>query len=369
MRSLTSSTWDGLELEAVLRVAASGQTTMGPEVAEFEREYAAFCGTRYCVAVNSGSSANLVMVAAFTLRRGGPGTVIVPTVGWATSYSPFQQYGWRLVFVDIDRETLNYDTRQLRAACRKYQPDCILAVNLLGNPNDFDEFPNGIQILEDNCESMGARYNGRVTGSFGEMGTHSTFFSHHICTMEGGMVTTNDEHYYQMLLSLRSHGWTRHLPEENVFSEPVEKFRFILPGYNVRPTEMQGALGRVQLRKLPGFIAQRRDNADRFPLRTQREVGESSWFGFVVFDEDRDKVIGEHETRPVVTGNFLRQPVISHYRYEVHNGTENADYIHDHALMIGNSHERIEWESLKRSTPSLLSQAADLLRSRQRQSP
>ena len=142
-------------------------------------------------------------MAAFTLRRGGPGTVIVPTVGWATSYSPFQQYGWKLVFVDIDRETLNYDVRQLRAACRKYQPACILAVNLLGNPNDFDEFPNGIPILEDNCESMGARYNGRVTGSFGEMGTHSTFFSHHICTMEGGMVTTNDEHYRDMLLALR----------------------------------------------------------------------------------------------------------------------------------------------------------------------
>ncbi len=222
MRSLTSSTWDGQELEAVLDVAASGQTTMGRRVAEFEREYAAFCGTKYCVAVNSGSSANLVMVAAFTLRRGGPGTVIVPTVGWATSYSPFQQYGWRLVFVDIDRETLNYDVRQLRAACRKYQPACILAVNLLGNPNDFDEFPNGIPILEDNCESMGARYNGRVTGSFGEMGTHSTFFSHHMCTMEGGMVTTNDEHYRDMLLSLRSHGWTRHLAEDNVFNEPVE---------------------------------------------------------------------------------------------------------------------------------------------------
>jgi CDP-6-deoxy-D-xylo-4-hexulose-3-dehydrase len=172
-----------------------------------------------------------------------------------------------------------------------------------------------------------------------------------------------------MLLALRSHGWTRHLPEDNVFNESVEAFRFILPGYNVRPTEMQGALGRVQLRKLPGFIAQRKDNADRFPLRTQREVGESSWFGFVVYDDDRAKVIGKHETRPVVTGNFLRQPVISHYRYEVHNGTENADYIHDHALMIGNSHERISWESLRESTPSPLSEAIATLRHRPHPNP
>jgi CDP-6-deoxy-D-xylo-4-hexulose-3-dehydrase len=248
------------------------------------------------------------------------------------------------VFVDIDRETLNYDITQLRAACRRWKPDCILAVNLLGNPNDFDEFPNGIPVLEDNCESMGARYNGRVTGSFGEMGTHSTFFSHHMCTMEGGMVTTDSEHYYQMLLALRSHGWTRHLPEDNVFNEPVEAFRFILPGYNVRPTEMQGALGRVQLKKLPGFIAQRRDNADRFPLRTQREVGESSWFGFVVFDEDRAKVIGKHEIRPVVTGNFLRQPVIKYYDHEVFGKMVNADYIDTHCVMIGNSHEQVDWE-------------------------
>src|SRR5574343_394970 len=327
MRALSSSTWGGQELEAVLDVAASGQPTMGRRG------------------------------AAFTLRRGGPGTVIVPTVAWATSSSPFQQYGWKLVFVDIDRETLNYDIKALRAACRRYRPDCILAVNLLGNPNDFDEFPTGIPVLEDNCEAMGARYNGRVTGSFGEMGTHSTFFSHHICTREGGMVTTSDEHYYHMLLSIRSHGWTRHLPADNVFGETPASFRFILPGYNVRPTEMQSAIGRAQLRKLPAFIAQRRENADRFPLRTQKEVGESSWFGFAVFGADREKVLGKYEHRPVVTGNFLRQPVISHYRYVIHNGTENADYVHDHAIMIGNSHEPIAWESLRESTPSPLSEA------------
>jgi len=282
------------------------------------------------------------MVAAYTLRY-GRGTVIVPAVGWATSYSPFQQYGWQLVFVDIDRDTLNYDLEALKGACTQYAPDLILAVNLLGSSNDFKQFPEGIPILEDNCESMGATYYGQRTGSFGAMGSHSTYFSHHICTIEGGMVTTSDEYFYHMLLSLRSHGWTRHLPSDNKLGVLPEQFSFILPGYNVRPTELQCAIGIEQLKKLDKFIEQRRDNAHRFPCRTQKQVGLSSWFGFAVFgDEDRAR-FAEYETRPVVTGNFLRQPVISHYDYLVYGPMTNADFVHDHAIMVGNSHERIEW--------------------------
>lgn len=339
MRPLSADTWGVEEKAAIARVVESGRYTMGPETAEFERAYAAYCGTRYCVAVNSGSSAVLLMVAAYTLKH-GPGVVVVPAVGWATSYSPFQQYGWTLRFVDIDVRTLNYDIGKLRRAAAG--ADAILAINLLGNPNDFDAFPE-LPTLEDNCESMGALYGGKRTGSFGVMAAHSTYFSHHICTMEGGMVTTDDEYYYHMLLSLRSHGWTRHLPADNVFMVEPTAFEFILPGYNVRPTEMQCAIGIEQLRKLPRFISQRRENASRFPLKTQREIGLSSWFGFAVFGDDVKKVIGKHEHRPVVTGNFLRQPVIKHYKIEA-GDMPAADYIHDHAVMIGNSHERIEWD-------------------------
>jgi CDP-6-deoxy-D-xylo-4-hexulose-3-dehydrase len=284
------------------------------------------------------------MTAAYTLREEPGGLrprVVVPAVGWSTSYSPFQQYGWQLVFCDIDRQTLNYDIAQLHRICRETQPDLILAINLLGNPNEFDRFPD-VPVLEDNCEAMGAEYRGFKTGTFGRMSSHSTFFSHHMCTMEGGLITTDDEYYYHMLLSLRSHGWTRHLPEDNVLRAKVDKFHFIYPGYNVRPTEMQSAIGLEQLKKLPEFIKQRRENASRFPLKTQRETGKSSWFGFVVYGDDRERVKG-YESRPVVTGNFLRQPAIQHYDY-LAGPMPNADYIHDHALMIGNSHERITWD-------------------------
>lgn len=346
MHQLASSTWDQEEIEAVNEVVRSGRFTMGAKTAQYEEAFARYIGTRYAVACNSGSSANLLMVAAYTLRYGA-GTVIVPAVAWATSYSPFQQYGWRLVFLDIDRETLNYRPVDLWKAVEQHEDPVILAVNLLGNPNDFNAFPRKCHILEDNCESLGAEYDGRKTGSFGLMSSHSTFFSHHICTMEGGVVTTNDEWLYQAMLCLRSHGWTRHLPEKNVFGVKPGQFDFLFPGYNVRPTEMQSALGICQLKKLERIIEARRANAATFPLKTQRETGKSSWFGFTVFGADVERVSKVAETRPVVTGNFLRSPSIKHYNHEVFGTTLNADYIHDHARFIGNSHEKTDWTFLK----------------------
>lgn len=343
---LASSTWGPEEVEAIQEVVRSGRFTMGEKTQAFEADFARFIGTKYAVACNSGSSANLIMVAAYTLRY-GPGTVVVPAVAWSTSYSPFQQYGWKLVFVDID-ETLNYNLVELWNAVESLDDPVILAVNLLGNSNHFNGFPRKCHILEDNCESLGAEYEGRKTGSFGVMASHSTFFSHHICTMEGGVVTTNDEWFYHALLCLRSHGWTRHLPEHNVFHVKPGKFEFLFPGYNVRPTEIQCALGIEQLKKLPGFITARRDNASRFPLKTQKEIGQSSWFGFTVFDEDRERVNG-CETRPVVTGNFTRSPSIKYYNHTVHGRLEYADYVHDKALFIGNHHYRIGWEHLGRA--------------------
>lgn len=350
MLPLASSTWGAEELDAIRGVVESGQFTMGERTREYEASFARYIGTRYAVACNSGSSANLLMVAAYTLRY-GKGVVIVPAVAWSTSYSPFQQYGWRLVFLDVDRETLNYKPVDLWRAAEKYEDPVILAVNLLGNPNDFNAFPRKVHVLEDNCESLGAEYEDakagwKKTGSFGLMASHSTFFSHHICTMEGGMVTTNDEWLYQAMLCLRSHGWTRHLPESNVFGVKPGKFDFLFPGYNVRPTEMQSAIGLRQLEKLPKLIEGRRENASRFPLKTQKETGKSSWFGFTVFEGDVERVSKVAETRPVVTGNFLRSPSIRFYDHEVFGDTPNADYIHDRACFIGNSHERVDWTIL-----------------------
>ena len=271
---LATSTWDDKELQAIQSVIDRDIYSMNDSVAQFEQDFAKFINRKYCVMVSSGSAANLIATAALfytknpMLKRGDE--VIVPAVSWSTTYFPLQQYGLKLKFVDIDLDTLNYDLEALESAITN-NTKMIMAVNLLGNPNDFDVINSFIKdkdifIFEDNCESMGAEYKGRQTGTFGVMGTFSTFFSHHMATMEGGFVTTDDEELYHVLLSLRAHGWTRNLPQKNHVANKSddwfeESFRFVLPGYNVRPVEMSGAIGIEQLKKLPLFLKQRRENA------------------------------------------------------------------------------------------------------------
>ncbi len=301
---LATSSWDDAEISAMQQVIASGQFTMGRLVKQFETDFAAYNGSQYCVMVNSGSSANLLMVAALfytadsDLRLKPGDEVIVPAVSWSTTYFPLAQYGLKLRFVDIDLQTLNMDLSLLESAITN-RTRAIMAVNLLGNPIDYAAVSRiisgrNIVVLEDNCESMGAEIGGKKTGTFGVMGAQSAFFSHHISTMEGGMVTTDNEELYHILLSLRSHGWTRHLPKHNHVTglksddEFEESFKFVLPGYNLRPLELSGAIGIEQVRKLPTLISERRKNGRVFQdvmgrhsdILIQEEVGASSWFGF-----------------------------------------------------------------------------------------
>jgi CDP-6-deoxy-D-xylo-4-hexulose-3-dehydrase len=277
---LATSSWDEREYAALQGVISSGRFTMGPLVAQFEREFAAHFGAGYGVMVNSGSSANLIAIAAAVLDPrsdlNAGDEVLVPAVSWATTYYPLSQYGLTLKFVDIDPDTLNMDL-DLAAAAIGPKTKAIFAVNLLGNPNDFARLTalvaeHDLLLFEDNCESLGATFDGKAAGTFGQMGTFSAFYSHHISTMEGGVILTDDEQLHQILTSLRAHGWTRELPPENFVhdksGDPFEDlFRFVLPGYNVRPLEMSGALGIEQLKKVPSLIAGRRENAAYFRER------------------------------------------------------------------------------------------------------
>ncbi|WP_370399699.1 DegT/DnrJ/EryC1/StrS family aminotransferase [Sulfitobacter sp. JB4-11] len=369
---LATSSWDQAEFDALDRVIKSDMFSMGPEVRAFEEEFAALFGAKHALMVNSGSSANLLMTAAlfFTknpdLRLARGDEVIVPAVSWSTTYYPLGQYGLRMKFVDIDRETLNYDLDALEAAITD-KTKALMVVNLLGNPNDFDALkrltePRGIVMIEDNCESMGATFGGKQAGTFGVMGTYSCFFSHHISTMEGGVVVTDDEEIYHVMLSLRAHGWTRNLPKFNHVTgeksdDPFEEsFRFVLPGYNLRPLEMSGALGREQIRKLPGLIDGRRANgalvqqhlADHPRFMIQREIGKSSWFGFSLVLRDayagtraqvvKDLIAAGFECRPIVAGNFAKNEVMQYFDFDIHDTLRNADYIDANGLFVGNHH-------------------------------
>jgi len=369
---LATTSWGQEEADAMQRVIASGMFTMGANVQAFERDFAQYIGSRYCVMVNSGSSANLLMVAALfytknpalQLKRGDE--VIVPAVSWSTTYYPLYQYGLKIKFVDIDLHTLNYDLEQLEQAVTD-KTCAIMTVNLLGNPNDFNRIQQiigkrDIVLIEDNCEAMGAKYDGRMAGVFGLMGSFSSFFSHHISTMEGGLIVTNDEELHQILLSLRAHGWTRNLPKHNLVcgeksDDPFEEsFRFVLPGYNVRPLEMEGALGIEQLKRLPQMVEERRNNGkllqaalnDHPDILIQREIGESSWFGFSLVIRPGSKLtrtalvakLNElgFECRPIVAGNFAKNEVVKYFDSEVHGTLLNADHIDRNGLFVGNHH-------------------------------
>lgn len=368
MLPLATSTWDHEEYEALHAVIDSNVFTMGEKVAAFEKAFAQFVGSQYCVMVNSGSSANLLAVAALFYKKNGalkPGDeVIVPAVSWSTTYYPLHQYGLKLKFVDVCSKTLNIDLDELETAITD-NTKAIFAVNLLGNPVDYHALnkiigDRDIVLIEDNCESMGATLSGKQAGTFGVMGTFSAFFSHHISTMEGGMIVTDDEELYHIMLSLRSHGWTRHLPKENRVCTKsdnpfYESFRFVMSGYNLRPLEMSGALGLKQLEKLPAIVEGRRRNAAVFSevfsdipgLSIQQETGESSWFGFALLlkagKQSRDQLVktladAGVETRPIVAGNFVRNPVAAYFDYDIHKSLKNSDLISDCGLFFGNHH-------------------------------
>ena len=372
---LATSTWDNKEIEAIQRVIDSDIFSMFKCVEKYESEFASYFGSKYAVMTSSGSTANLIMTAALffrkenRLQRGDE--IIVPAVSWSTTYFPLQQYGLKVKFVDIDLETLNYDLTALEEAISD-STKAIMVVNLLGNPNDFNEISRiignrNILVLEDNCESMGATFQGKQCGTFGLMGSFSSFFSHHIATMEGGMVVTDDEECYHLLLALRAHGWTRNLPAKNHVADKSdnwfeESFRFVIPGYNVRPLEMSGAIGSEQLKKLPSFVEQRRKNAELFVdtfknderFLIQREIGASSWFGFSFIIKEssglnRAEILqkledGNIEYRPIVTGDFTKSESLQYFHYEIHQTINNARYLDEYGFFVGNSHLNLRKE-------------------------
>jgi CDP-6-deoxy-D-xylo-4-hexulose-3-dehydrase len=349
------------------RVIESGRFTMGENVARFEDAFRRRFNVRHALMVSSGSAANLVGVAALfyvknrPLQRGDE--VIVPAISWATTYYPLQQYGLRLRFVDVELDTLNMDVSQLERALTP-RTRMVVAVSILGNPCALDALRafcdrHGLYLFEDNCESMGADLNGRPCGTFGDIGTFSSFFSHHISTMEGGVLVTDNTEIYHVARSMRAHGWTRDLPDDTqIFSKRdddfFEAYRFILPGYNVRPLELSGAIGVEQLKKLDSMVEVRRRNArlfrDRFEhderFIIQRENGRSSWFAFTVIlnpglGVDRSKVMSALKDadigyRIITGGNFLRHDVIRYFDYDRVGEIRNADIAHDRGFFVGN---------------------------------
>ena len=364
---LSSTSWGEEEIAALQRVIRSGRFTMGEQVRLFEEAFAAKFGMKHAIMTNSGSSANLVGVAALSYRAARPlqrgDEVIVPAISWATTFHPLQQYGLKLRFVDVELETLNMDVSRLEAALTP-RTRMVMAVSILGNPAALDvmrEFcdRHGLILFEDNCESMGASLGGRPCGTFGDVNTFSTFYSHHISTMEGGVLVTNDTEIDHLARAIRNHGWARDLPADSTLGtrqdDPFfEAYRFVLPGYNVRPLEMAGAVGVEQLKKLDAMIAIRRANAALFVklfkddrrFIIQRENGVSSWFSFTIILNpamplDRAQVMAalrdaNIEFRMITGGCFPQHEAIKYFDYDLAGGIENATIAHTRGFFVGN---------------------------------
>jgi CDP-6-deoxy-D-xylo-4-hexulose-3-dehydrase len=365
---LSDSTWGQEEILAISDCLNSDELTMGRRVKEFETSFAKYIGTKFAVMVNSGSSANLLAANALSVidKPSFPkNIVIVPSVSWSTTYFPWIQNGFRLKFVDINVNTYNLDLEKLSESIDE---NCvgICVPHILGCDAGIDEILNiatskNLWVVEDTCESLGATTTNRqLLGSKGIFGTFSFFRSHHICTMEGGMITTNNVEHYHLLRSLRAHGWSRDIPESKLLGNSendiwADKFKFYLPGYNLRPLEMSGAIGMKQLEKLDNFIALRRENAEflirQLSLNTNFKVQEQgrfgSWMTFALTiqnnDINRKELLKElelkgYETRPIVSGNFIKQPVIEKIKYYCifAESYQHAEYIDQKGFMIAN---------------------------------
>jgi CDP-6-deoxy-D-xylo-4-hexulose-3-dehydrase len=359
MIRLHEPTFGEEEIEAAVAVLRSTRVTQGEQVRRFEDEFAAMFRFRNAVACNSGSSANLLAISALVaLERLRPGDeVIVSALSWPTTVWPLIQHGLVPVFIDCDIATLNIDDHALTAAMSE-RTRAVMPVHVYGNPCDMARLKSICRahswlLIEDCCEALGARYFGQPVGSFGIAGTFSFYFSHHITTLEGGMIVTEDDALADMMRIQRSHGWCRDVRDEKWIAESPEidpRFLFVETGYNLRLNEVQAAIGRVQLPKLAAFIQQRRANMDayraalgsqwRLGLQREQPGGTSSPFGMPITAApgnlaERLRASGI-ETRSIIAGNLAEHPALRKHTHRVVNGLPNARQVRRAGLALPN---------------------------------
>lgn len=388
---LIARSFDEREILAMVDTLLSGRLTMADRVKEFECKFAGFVGAKYAVMVNSGSSANLLAlaVAANPMRKNHlkPGDeVLIPAICWSTSVWPLIQMGLKPVFVDVDPRTLNADLADVR---RKITPKtrAMMAVHILGNSAPMKELmalvrEHGLLLIEDTCESLGSKADGKTLGTFGAFGTYSFYFSHHLTTGEGGMVVCDTLEDFDLLKCLRAHGWTRELHDrkerEARHSDVDPRFCFVNVGYNFRPMEIQAAMGICQLDVIGEFNANRVANWNRLKaaLRAHPKWNEQLsfpeaapgtdpvWFGFPALLDPKlshqqraylDYLTAKGvENRPVISGNFARQPALKLYQVGCKpEDFPGAETVHHRGFFIGLHTEKL--------TDSTLATLADIV--------
>jgi CDP-4-dehydro-6-deoxyglucose reductase, E1 len=345
--------------------------TKGDLTLELEEMWSKWNGCKYSVFVNSGSSANLAAIYALLLSgKLRNKKIIVPAVSWVTTVSPTIQLGMEPILCDCNKDNLGLDLVQLKEIIEKEKPASLILVHALGFPNDMHEITqlcneNDILIIEDTCESIGSMYDGKKLGTIGSMGTYSFYFGHHMSTIEGGMISTDDEELYHLLLSIRSHGWDRDLPEskkrELRTKYNVSDFRalytFYYPGFNFRSTDLQAFIGKLQMDKIDTIVSVREQNYQVY----HENIKNSEWkinpndrmyisnFAYPIITSKLEPLVIELnkyniETRPLICGSINKQP-FWYERYGMQD-TKKADWLHNNGLYLPNNHEMSKDEVL-----------------------
>ncbi|CAB4130312.1 lipopolysaccharide biosynthesis protein RfbH [uncultured Caudovirales phage] len=371
--SLVKDTIDFSDIKKLISwLETNPRLTKGKLTTEFEKKWSEWLGVKYSVFVNSGSSANLA--AIYSLLLSGKlknNKIVVPAVSWVTTVTPAIQLGMEPIMCECDIDNLGLDINHLKKIIKNDDPSVIILVHVLGFPNYMDEIiqlckENNILLIEDTCESMGSKYNDKLLGTLGDLSTFSFYFGHHMSTIEGGMVSTDNEDLYHILLSIRSHGWDRDLPEEKQEylrkKYNVDNFRslytFYYPGFNLRATDLQAFIGLGQLEKLDTIVTNRNKNYERY----KNEIKNNFWnisppknsfisnFSFPIITKNikfltEELIKNNIECRPLICGSINEHP-FWYERYGKQN-LPNSKLVHEFGLYIPNNHQMTDDEISK----------------------
>jgi len=347
---LLSNAFSKSDIICGLKVLSSKHITMSKITRNFEKQFAKKIGCKYALMTNSGSSANLLALSTITnplfknkLKAGDE--VLIPAVCWSTSLWPIIQNNLKPVFVDVELDTFNISIQDLKKKITS-KTKAIMCIHVLGTSANLSKIKKitnkkNIILIEDTCESLGAKFNNKFLGTFGELGTFSFYYSHQITSGEGGMIVCNNLNNYNIIKSLRSHGWSRETTFHNIYKKKFKKlddrFLFINSGYNLRPTDIQAAIAHNQFKRLNKFITTRNYNRkkiidkvknnkkwnNQFYFINHSKQIKPSWFGLPIlinkkYSNKKKKFLNYLskrgvENRPILSGNFTNQPATKLY--------------------------------------------------------
>lgn len=367
-----------------INVLKSKQLTLSKETKNFEKKFTSKLKSKYSLMVNSGSSANLLALQCLINpyrknRLKKDDEIIIPTLCWSTSLWPIVQSNLKPVFVDINPKTLNIDEEKLETKIT-HKTKAILLVNVLGNSCDMNKIIKikkkyNLILIEDNCESLGSKYKKKYLGTYGDFSSFSFYSSHQISSGEGGMICCKDKNDYNIIKSLRSHGWSRGTSFENEIYKKNKfldkRFIFFNSGFNLRPTEVSAAIGHNQFKRMDKLMKIRNINRkkiinsllnnsylkNKIDFYYENKFVNPSWFGLsikiLIKNFNKNKIIKKLEnngieTRPIISGNFADQPAAKLYGISLNQKFPNTDKVYNSSFFIGLPTKQINNKFLKK---------------------